>query len=100
MIPTNIIIDIPFPIPLLVICSPSHIKSAVPAINDITTIAPVNIPEFIKIPEFLYERYIPNPSTRANTNVSNFVYLFILALPSSPPSFTIFSKDGITIANN
>ena len=40
-IPTNINIEIPFPIPLLVICSPSHINNAVPAINDITTTIPV-----------------------------------------------------------
>ena len=29
-IPTKIINDIPFPIPLAVICSPSHIKNIVP----------------------------------------------------------------------
>ena len=30
-IPANIINEIPFPIPLCVICSPSHIKKIVPA---------------------------------------------------------------------
>ena len=33
-IPAKIIIDIPFPIPLSVISSPSHIRNAVPAVND------------------------------------------------------------------
>ena len=41
IIPTKIIIEIPFPIPLLVICSPSHIRSAVPVTNERTINAPV-----------------------------------------------------------
>ena len=73
IIPTNIIIDIPLPIPLLVICSPSHIKSAVPAISDKTTVNPVKFPVLINIPEFLYDRYIPRPSTKAKNNVRIFV---------------------------
>ena len=52
-IPTNIIIEIPFPIPLLVISSPSHISKAVPAISEITTVNPVANPESINIPEDL-----------------------------------------------
>ena len=35
-IPEKMINDIPFPIPLNVICSPSHIKKIVPATNVIT----------------------------------------------------------------
>ena len=50
IIPMNIIIDIPLPIPLLVICSPSHIKSAVPATNESTINAPVPNPGFINTP--------------------------------------------------
>ena len=37
-IPENIINDIPFPIPLCVICSPSHIKNMVPATKVITVV--------------------------------------------------------------
>ena len=37
-IPENIINDIPLPIPLCVICSPSHIKKMVPATNVITVV--------------------------------------------------------------
>ena len=37
-IPENIINDIPFPIPLCVICSPSHIKKIVPATKVITVV--------------------------------------------------------------
>ena len=37
-IPENIINDIPFPIPLCVICSPNHIKKIVPATKVITVV--------------------------------------------------------------
>ena len=37
-IPEKIINDIPFPIPLNVICSPSHIKKVVPATKEIVVI--------------------------------------------------------------
>ena len=37
-IPENIISDIPFPIPLEVICSPNHIKKVVPATNEMVVI--------------------------------------------------------------
>ena len=100
IIPTNIIIDIPFPIPLLVICSPSHIKSAVPAIRDITVNAPPIKLVSKNIPEDLYEKKIPNPSIKARTIVSIFVYLLIFVLPSSPPSLVNLSNAGITIPNN
>ena len=45
IIPTKIIMEMPFPIPLVVICSPSQISNAVPAIKDRTTNAPVKTPE-------------------------------------------------------
>ena len=51
MIPMNIIIEIPFPIPLFVISSPSHINIDVPATRDITTKAAVEKFVFINIPE-------------------------------------------------
>ena len=100
IIPIKIIIDIPFPIPLLVICSPSHINREVPVTNDVTTSAPVNHPSFINIPDFLYDRYIPIASIRAKIIVIILVHLFIIFCPSSPPSLAILSKDGIIIANN
>jgi len=56
IIPMNIIIDIPFPIPLLVICSPSHISKDVPATNEETTNIPVSHPSLMNIPAFLYDR--------------------------------------------
>ena len=37
-IPENMIRDIPLPIPLCVICSPSHIKKTVPATKVITVV--------------------------------------------------------------
>ena len=56
IIPIKIITEIPFPIPLFVICSPSHIRSAVPATNDNTISAPVANPGFINTP---YAEYVP-----------------------------------------
>ena len=99
-IPTNIIIEIPLPIPLLVISSPSHISKAVPAINDITTVAPVINPLSMNIPIELYDRYNANPSIKARNTVRIFVYLLIFFLPSSPPSLVNLSKAGITMLNN
>ena len=46
-IPAKIIKDIPFPIPLCVICSPSHIKKIVPATIVVTVDILKNIPGFI-----------------------------------------------------
>ena len=50
IIPIKIIIDIPFPIPLLVICSPNHINNAVPAIKEITNRKAVPNPGFTNTP--------------------------------------------------
>ena len=86
IIPIKIIIEIPFPIPLFVISSPSHINIDVPATSDITTRAPVENSVFTNIPEDLYDTNTPIASIKANTNVSIFVYLLIFFLPSSPPS--------------
>ena len=49
-IPENIIKDIPFPIPLCVICSPSHIKKIVPATKEITEVNLKKAPGSITIP--------------------------------------------------
>ncbi|MNR08404.1 hypothetical protein D3C85_1245570 [compost metagenome] len=40
-IPAKMIMEIPLPIPYSVICSPSHIKKAVPAVNTIAINAKV-----------------------------------------------------------
>ena len=53
-----------------------------------------------KIPVFLYVKYKPNPSIIAKTIESIFVYPFIFALPSSPPSLANLSSEGIIIASN
>ena len=46
-IPEKIINEIPFPIPLCVICSPNHIKKIVPATIVVTVDILKNIPGFI-----------------------------------------------------
>ena len=43
-IPEKIINDIPFPTPLSVICSPSHIRKVVPATKDIVVIILNDVP--------------------------------------------------------
>jgi len=46
-IPAKIIIEIPFPIPFSLICSPSHIKNKVPVVN-VTTVTKLNVrPGFV-----------------------------------------------------
>ena len=49
-IPENIIRDIPFPIPLCVICSPSHIRKIVPATIVVTVEILKNKPGLITKP--------------------------------------------------
>ena len=46
-IPANIIKEIPFPIPLWVICSPNHIKKIVPATIVVTVDILKNVPGLI-----------------------------------------------------
>jgi len=99
-IPTNIIIEIPFPIPLLVIWSPNHINSEVPPTSPTTTNAPVKKSVLTNIPALLYDKNNPIASTKAKIIVIILVYLSIFFLPSSPPSLVNLSKDGIIIANN
>ena len=55
-IPAKINIDVPFPIPLDVILSPTHISSEVPATSDKITTAIVWNPVPIKIPFIWYEK--------------------------------------------
>ena len=49
-IPEKIINEIPFPIPLCVICSPNHIKNTVPATIVVTVEILKKIPGFITSP--------------------------------------------------
>ena len=52
-IPEKIINEIPFPIPLKVICSPNHIKKVVPATNEIVVVTLKDIPGSVtKFPAF------------------------------------------------
>ena len=69
-------------------------------IKESTTIDPVKNPGLINIPDELYEIYIPKPSTNPNTILNIFVYLLIFCFPASPPSFIIFSNEGIIQPNN
>ena len=51
--PEKIINDIPFPIPLKVICSPNHIKKVVPATSEIVVVTLKYIPgSNTKLPAF------------------------------------------------
>ena len=50
-IPEKIIKDIPFPIPLWVICSPNHIKKTVPATKVMTVVSLKKPPGSITIPD-------------------------------------------------
>ena len=61
-IPENIIKDIPFPIPLCVICSPNHIKKIVPATIVVTVEILKKIPGLItKFAEDSRPTAKPNP---------------------------------------
>ena len=56
IIPININKEIPFPIPLFVICSPNHISIDVPVTKPVTTKAPVKKSLFTNIPVDLYDK--------------------------------------------
>ena len=61
-IPENIINEIPFPIPLCVICSPSHIRNIVPATIVVTVEILKNIPGLVtKFHEDSKPTAKPNP---------------------------------------
>ena len=100
IIPTKINSEIPFPTPLFVIWSPSHINIDVPVTKPTTTKAPVKNELSTNIPLDWYAKYIPIDSTKASIIVKIFVYLLIFFLPSSPPSLVNLSNEGIIIASN
>ena len=84
-IPAKIIKDIPFPIPLWVICSPSHIKKIVPATIVVTVEILKNNPGFItKFADDYNPTDKPYPWTVASKTVPYLVICVIFALPVSP----------------
>ena len=84
-IPENIINEIPFPIPLWVICPPNHIKKIVPATIVVTVEILKKTPGFItKLSEDSRPTDKPYPWIVANKTVPYLVICVILALPFSP----------------
>jgi len=99
-IPPNIKIEIPFPNPRSVICSPSHIKNMVPAVNVTTAVRRNPIPGVITKPaDDSSARAIPRDWNKANPKVPYRVNCVIFRRPASP-SFFICSKVGNTYVNN
>ena len=84
-IPENIINEIPFPIPLCVICSPNHIKNIVPATIVVTVVILKKDPGFItKLAEDSSPTDKPYPCTVASSTVPYLVSCVIFFLPVSP----------------
>ena len=95
IIPPNIISDIPFPIPFSVICSPNHIRKAVPAVKVNTTTA-------IEKKSVFINALLNNPTLtpiawiNASTTVKYLVNCAIFLLPASP-CLANSSKAGIAM---
>ena len=89
-IPENIIRDIPFPIPRLVICSPSHIKKTVPPVRVIVVEILKNNPGSVTtFPADSSPTDIPYPCNNAKITVPYLVYCVIFLLPGSPSFFKL-----------
>ena len=87
MILVAIIKEIPFPMPLSEICSPSHIKKTVPVtIERIATIAPKMLPDSIS-PADCKVTVRAVDCINANTTVPYLVYCVILLRPACPSFF-------------
>ena len=84
-IPANMMSEIPFPIPRSVINSPNQMRNIVPATID-TKAAKMAIPmvDPSKMLLCLSKVIWPKPCATAIGTVSQWVILFILALPDSP----------------
>ena len=97
-IPAKINIEIPFPIPCSVICSPIQTKIAVPATIEIITviysIVVVALMAVLKNP-----KVYPIACTRAIAIDKYLVYFAIAFLPVSP-SLAKDSRDGIAIVKS
>ena len=66
---------IPFPMPLLVICSPSHIKKTVPPVNVIVVEIRKNNPGSVTNFQAEYNpKEIPYPCNKASKTVPYLVY--------------------------
>ena len=96
----NRMIEIPFPTPCSVICSPSHIKRAEPAVMDtIQTVMDVNVAPPVRRPWLAKPIAIAALSIRESTIVTYLVYSEIFFLPSSP-SLCSSSRRGIAIVSS
>ena len=99
-IPENIIKDIPLPIPLCVICSPSHIKKTVPATKVITVVNLKNDPEsIITTWEFSNPTATPYPWIVAKMTVPYLVNCVIYFLPISPWFFKLLKVSETPVSN-
>ena len=90
------IIEIPFPIPFSVICSPNHITRDAPATSAAVTMMISSTLLCIRLPPRYKPIPIARPSITAKAMVTYRVYSRIFFLPSSP-SFCISSNLGIAI---
>ena len=99
-IPEKIIKEIPFPIPLAVICSPNHITRIVPVSKVIVVTNLKYIPASKTRPgEFSKLTDTPKPWIKASNTVPYLVYCVIFLLPYSP-WFLRFLKYSVTPVNN
>ena len=98
-IPAKIITEIPFPIPFSVICSPIHIRNAVPAVKESVIVINPIIPVSSSAPELLRLMYKPAAWMNAKITVPYLVHLAITFLPSSP-SLDNLSRAGIATARS
>ena len=86
--PENMIKEIPFPIPLWVICSPNHIKNIVPATIVVTVETLKNKPGLItRFAEDSNPTAKPYPWIVASNTVPYRVICVIFCLPISPWAF-------------
>ena len=101
-IPAKMISEIPLPIPRSVICSPSHIRNAVPAVSVMTVISRNGQPGFsTNAPWFMPSSPIamPNPWIIAMPMVPKRVYWMIFFRPRSP-SLASLARCGITTVSS
>ena len=99
--PTNIINEIPLPIPFVVIFSPNHINIIVPPTRLTTVVSKKILESFIKALFSGFERakYTPNDWIIARNIVRYLVYWLIFALPYSPSFFNVSSAGCIDVNN-
>ena len=96
IIPTNIMIELPFPSPFSVILSPIHINIILAETNVMITVAIEKILSDVNA-LFITPRVIPTACIIANTNAVYLVYIFIFFLPSSPDFWSSFKLSKPTV---